>query len=106
MLQITRAAVGEDEDEEGNESAYVELVEYLRESDGGIGSPAAQFALDAVQSLVGEHGFVLSTEDFARIGAATSIASWANCRTSPRGASGASAKRSDNSSRASWARRA
>jgi uncharacterized protein YgfB (UPF0149 family) len=30
MLHITRAAVGEDEDEESNESAYVELVEYLR----------------------------------------------------------------------------
>jgi yecA family protein len=30
MLQITRAAVSEDEDEESNESAYAELVEYLR----------------------------------------------------------------------------
>jgi yecA family protein len=30
MLQITRAAVGEDEDDESNESAYAELVEYLR----------------------------------------------------------------------------
>jgi uncharacterized protein YgfB (UPF0149 family) len=30
MLQITRAAAGENEDEEGEESAYAELVEYLR----------------------------------------------------------------------------
>jgi yecA family protein len=30
MLQITRAVVDEDEDEESNESDYVELVEYLR----------------------------------------------------------------------------
>ena len=30
MLQITRAVVDEDEDEESNESAYMELVEYLR----------------------------------------------------------------------------
>jgi yecA family protein len=30
MLQITRAAVGEDGDEETNEAAYAELVEYLR----------------------------------------------------------------------------
>jgi uncharacterized protein YgfB (UPF0149 family) len=30
MLQITRAGLDEDFDEEENESAYVELVEYLR----------------------------------------------------------------------------
>ena len=30
MLQITRAAVDENDDEESNESAYAELVEYLR----------------------------------------------------------------------------
>ena len=30
MLQITRASVGDDDDEESNESAYAELVEYLR----------------------------------------------------------------------------
>ena len=30
MLQVTRAAVDEESDEEENESAYVELVEYLR----------------------------------------------------------------------------
>ena len=30
MLQITRASVDEDLDDETNESAYVELVEYLR----------------------------------------------------------------------------
>lgn len=30
MLQITRAASGDDEDEEAEESAYAELVEYLR----------------------------------------------------------------------------
>jgi len=30
MLQITRAAAGENEDEEGEENAYFELVEYLR----------------------------------------------------------------------------
>lgn len=30
MLQITRAEVDEDDDEESNESAYTELVEYLR----------------------------------------------------------------------------
>jgi len=30
MLQITRAAVDEDEDEDSHEEAYVEIVEYLR----------------------------------------------------------------------------
>ncbi len=30
MLEITRATVGEEEDEEENEQAYVELVEYVR----------------------------------------------------------------------------
>lgn len=30
MLQITRATVDSDEDEESNEQAYIELVEYLR----------------------------------------------------------------------------
>lgn len=30
ILQMTRAAVDEDDDQESNESAYVELVEYLR----------------------------------------------------------------------------
>ena len=30
MLQITRAAVDEDSDDETNESAYAEIVEYLR----------------------------------------------------------------------------
>jgi hypothetical protein len=30
MLQITRATVDEDTDDETNESAYAELVEYLR----------------------------------------------------------------------------
>jgi len=30
MLQITRAAVGEDADDETNEGAYAEIVEYLR----------------------------------------------------------------------------
>jgi uncharacterized protein YgfB (UPF0149 family) len=30
MLQITRATVDEDSDNEANETAYAELVEYLR----------------------------------------------------------------------------
>ena len=30
MLQITRAAIDEDDDEAVNEEAYVEIVEYLR----------------------------------------------------------------------------
>ena len=30
MLEITRATVGDDEDEEDNELAYIELVEYVR----------------------------------------------------------------------------
>jgi hypothetical protein len=30
MLQMTRAGLDEESDEEENESAYVELVEYLR----------------------------------------------------------------------------
>jgi len=30
LLEISRAAVGEDDDEEANEAAYVELVEYIR----------------------------------------------------------------------------
>lgn len=30
MLQITRAAVDEDDDEESNEAAYTEIVEYIR----------------------------------------------------------------------------
>ena len=30
MLQITRAAVGEESDAESNESAYAELYEYIR----------------------------------------------------------------------------
>jgi uncharacterized protein YgfB (UPF0149 family) len=30
MLQITRAVIDEDDDEESNEESYVEIVEYLR----------------------------------------------------------------------------
>ena len=43
MLQITRAEVGDDSDEETNENAYVELVEYLR--------VAAQLAYEELSEL-------------------------------------------------------
>ncbi len=43
MLQITRAEVGDDSDEETNENAYVELVEYLR--------VAAQLAYEELYEL-------------------------------------------------------
>ena len=48
MLQITRAAVDEDNDDETNEAAYVELVEYLR--------IAAQLAYEELADLRGPPG--------------------------------------------------
>ena len=43
MLEITRAAVGDEDDEEGDELAYAELVEYIR--------VAAQLAYEELADL-------------------------------------------------------
>ena len=44
-----------------------EVVEYVREARGGLGSPEAQVALDAVLALVGEQGVELGEADLATI---------------------------------------
>ena len=55
LLQITRASVDEDSDEESNEAAYAELVEYLR--------VAAQFAYEELAEFRPSPGMAGEVED-------------------------------------------
>jgi len=53
MLQITRAAVDEDSDDEANEAAYAELLEYLRVAAQLTYEELAEFREPAVTGLAG-----------------------------------------------------